>query len=441
MDFDLIIKNGILVNHAGIGEGDVGIKAGRIAAIGDLRRLDAAKLIDAKGLHVLPGIIDSQVHFREPGLEWKEDLETGANAAVLGGVTSVFEMPNTNPTTSTIDDLQEKVRRATGRMSCDFAFYAGATGENTGILADLEREIGCAGIKVFMGASTGKLLVKDDVSVGHILQNIKRRAAFHCEDEYILEQRRDLARLGDPTSHHEVRNEEAALNCTKRLIRLAQEHKKRVHVLHVSTASEMEFLKSHKDLATIEVLPNHLSFAAPDIYQRIGTLGQQNPPIREQHHQDALWAAIANGLVDVIGSDHAPHTLEEKAKPYPTSPSGTPGVQTMLPVMLTHVAAGRLSLLRLIDLLCHGPQRIFGLVNKGRMAMGYDADLTIVDLKHKRVIDNDWIASKSAWTPFHGFEATGWPTHTIVRGQIVMANGEIIDKGLGAPIRFAEALY
>lgn len=440
MIFDLIIKNGTLVNHAGIGGGDIGIIGGKIAAIGDLLAQSAAQIIDAKGLHILPGIIDSQVHFREPGLEWKEDLETGANAAVLGGVTSVFEMPNTNPTTSTIDDLQEKVRRATGRMSCDFAFYAGATGENTGQLAELEREIGCAGIKVFMGASTGKLLVKDDVSVGQILQNINRRAAFHCEDEYILEQRRELARFDDPTSHHEVRNEEAALNCTKRLIRLAREHKKRVHVLHISTASEMHFLKDHKDLATIEVLPNHLSFTAPDIYEKIGTLGQQNPPIREQHHQDALWAAIANGLVDVIGSDHAPHTLAEKAKPYPTSPSGTPGVQTMLPVMLTHVANGRLSLLRLVDLLCHGPQRIFGLVNKGRMALGFDADFTIVDIKQKRIIQNDWIASKSQWTPFHGFEATGWPTHTIVRGNIVMANGEIIGRGLGKPLEFLENL-
>lgn len=358
----------------------------------------------------------------------------------MGGVTSVFEMPNTNPTTSTIDDLQEKVRRATGRMSCDFAFYAGATNDNIDELAELEREKGCCGIKVFMGASTGSLLVKSDENVGRILSKIKRRAAFHSEDEYILEANRHLARNADPTSHHEVRNVDAAITCTKRLVKLARERKKRIHVLHISTQEEMDFLAAHKDIATVEVLPNHLSFAAPEIYQQIGSLAQQNPPIREQRHQDALWEAIQNGLVDVIGSDHAPHTLEEKAKPYPASPSGTPGVQTMLPVMLTHAFNGKLSLLRLVDLLCHGPGRIFGIANKGRIALGYDADFTLVDLSAKRIITNDWIASKSKWTPFDGFETKGWPTHTIVRGQVVMENDEIVAAGHGKPIEFLENL-
>lgn len=440
MAYDLIIKNGTLVNHAGIGLGDIGVKNGKIAAIGDLKTQNAGKTIDAAGLHILPGIIDSQVHFREPGLDHKEDLETGANAAVLGGVTSVFEMPNTNPTTSSIEALGDKISRATGRMSCDFAFYAGATNDNIDTLPELERQKGCAGIKVFMGASTGSLLVKDDENIGRILSKISRRAAFHSEDEYILEANRHLARMGDPTSHHEVRNVDAAITCTKRLVRLAREHKKRIHVLHISTQDEMEFLAAHKDIATIEVLPNHLSFAAPEIYEKIGTLAQQNPPIREQYHQDALWSAVQNGLVDVIGSDHAPHTLEEKSKAYPASPSGTPGVQTMLPVMLTHVANGKLSLMRLIDLLCHGPQRVFGIAGKGRMALGYDADFTLVDLSARRVITKDWIASKSKWTPFDGFEAKGWPSHTIVRGNIVMENDEIINFGRGAPIEFLENL-
>ncbi len=349
-------------------------------------------------------------------------------------------MPNTNPTTSTIPCLEDKIDRATNRMSCDFAFYAGATNDNIDNLGELENQIGCAGIKVFMGASTGSLLVKDDENVGRILKNIRRRAAFHSEDEYILEANKPLARHNDPTSHHEVRSMEAALNCTKRLVRLAREHKKRIHVLHISTKEELDFLADHKDIATIELLPNHLSFAAPDIYQKIGTLAQQNPPIREAYHRDALWKAIANGLVDVIGSDHAPHTLEEKAKPYPASPSGTPGVQTLLPVMLTYVNEGRLSLLRLIDLLCHGPNRIFGIANKGRMAIGYDADFTLVDMNATKTITNDIIASKSQWTPFNGFIAKGWPTHTIVRGNIVMQDAEIINKGLGKPIRFQESL-
>lgn len=438
--FDLIIKNGTLVNHNGIGLGDIGIINGKIAAIGDLKTQKAAKILDAKALHILPGLIDTQVHFREPGLEYKEDLETGANAAVLGGICSVFEMPNTNPTTSTNEDLADKISRATGRMSCDFAFYAGATNDNIDFLPQLERQNGCAGIKVFMGSSTGNLLVKDDENVGRILSKISRRAAFHSEDEFILEEEKKFARANDPSSHYEARSVHAALSCTTRLVNLARKFKKRIHVLHVSTKDEMKFLANHKDLVSIEVLPNHLAFYGPDIYHKIGNLAQQNPPIREKHHNDALWHAVQNGLVDVMGSDHAPHTLEEKSKPYPASPSGTPGVQTMLPFMLDAVSKGRLSLLRLVDLLAHGPNRVFNIANKGRMAIGYDGDLTIVDLQKQVTINNDMIASKCGWTPFEGAVLTGFPTHTIVRGQIVMQEGEITNKGQGKPIKFQENL-
>lgn len=438
--FDLIVKNGTLVNHNGIGESDIGILNGKIAAIGNLNTASAAQIIDTKGLHILPGLIDTQVHFREPGLEHKEDLETGANSAVLGGICSVFEMPNTNPTTSTPEDLADKIKRATGRMSCDFAFYAGATNDNIETLPDLERQSGCAGIKVFMGSSTGNLLVKDDENVGRILSKITRRAAFHSEDEFILEEEKKFVRANDPTSHYEARSARAALSCTTRLVRLAREHKKRIHVLHVSTAEEMEFLKDHKDLVSIEVLPNHLAFYGPDIYQKIGNLAQQNPPIREKHHNDALWAAVQNGLVDILGSDHAPHSLDEKSRPYPASPSGTPGVQTMLPYMLTMVNQGRISILRVLDLLAHGPNRVFGIANKGRMAIGYDGDLTIVDLKKRVVFEKSMVGSRCGWSPFEGFAFNGFPTHTIVRGNLVMENGEIIKKGLGAPIRFQEAI-
>lgn len=436
--FDLIVKNGTLVNHNGIGLGDIGIKNGKISAIGDLKTQNAAKEINAFGLHILPGLIDTQVHFREPGLEHKEDLETGANAAVLGGICSVFEMPNTNPTTSTNECLNDKITRAKGRMSCDFAFYAGATNDNIDNLQDLERQIGCAGIKVFMGSSTGNLLVKDDENVGRILSKINRRAAFHSEDEFILEEEKKFIRANDPSSHYEARSARAALSCTTRLVNLARKFKKRIHVLHVSTKDEMDFLVNHKDLVSIEVLPNHLAFYGPDIYNKIGNLAQQNPPIREKHHNEALWLAVQNGLVDVMGSDHAPHTLEEKAKPYPASPSGTTGVQTMLPFMLDAVSKGKLSLLRLVDLLAHGPNRVFNIANKGRMAIGYDGDLTIVDLKKQVTITNDIIASRSKWTPFAGETLNGFPTHTIIRGEIVMTNGEIIAKGFGKPIEFQE---
>ncbi|MCU0881944.1 MAG: dihydroorotase [Hyphomonadaceae bacterium] len=437
---DLIISGGTLVNHDGIGHGDVAVTNGRISALGDLAGHSAVETIDARGLHVLPGIIDSQVHFREPGLEWKEDLKTGADAAVLGGVCTVFEMPNTEPPTTTVAMLEDKIARATGRMSCDFAFYAGGTHDNVDELVKMEKMVGCAGVKVFMGASTGSLLVADDEGVARIIKAISRRAAFHSEDEFRLAERRSLARPGDWTSHHEVRDVEAAVSSTTRLLRIARAAGKRIHVLHISTAEEMEILKNNKHVASVEVLPNHLTLAAPDCYERLQGKAQQNPPIREQRHQDGLWAALRAGIVDVIGSDHAPHTLEEKARPYPASPSGTPGVQTMVPVMLTHVANGKLSLERLVDLLCHGPQRVFGLADKGRMAVGWHGDITLVDLKARRTITDDWIVSKSGWTPFDGMEAKGWPVATIVRGRVVMRDDVIVAPGLGEPVRFLEAL-
>ena len=438
--FDLLIRGGTLVNHDGIGSGDVGVRDGRIAAMGDLATASAGQVVDATGLHVLPGIIDSQVHFREPGLEWKDDLKHGADAAVLGGVCTVFEMPNTEPPTTTVAMLEDKITRATGRMSCDFAFYAGGTHDNVAELVEMERRVGCAGVKVFMGASTGSLLVADDEGVTRIIQAIRRRAAFHSEDEFRLAERRPLARPGDWSSHPEVRDVEAAVSSTNRLLRIARAAGKRIHVLHISTAEEMEILKHNKDIASVEVLPNHLTLAAPDCYDRLQGKAQQNPPIRDARHRDALWAALRAGVVDVIGSDHAPHTLDEKARPYPASPSGTPGVQTMVPVMLDHVAQGRLSLERLVDLLCHGPQRVFGLADKGRMAVGWHGDFTLVDLRARRTITDDWIVSKSPWTPFHGMEVTGWPVATIVRGRVVMRDGEILEPGGGQPARFLEAL-
>jgi dihydroorotase len=440
MSFDLIIRSGVIVNHDGQGPGDVGVNDGKIVAIGDLATQSAGRVIDAKGLHVLPGVIDTQVHFREPGKEYKEDLETGSRAAVLGGVTAVFEMPNTDPATTTPDALNDKIRRGRRRMHCDFAFYAGGATDNVAELVAMETMAGCCGVKVFMGASTGNLLVRDDAHVEAIIAAITRRAAFHCEDDFRMVERAGLARPGDWTSHPEVRDAESALLATQRLLAIARRHGKRVHVLHVTTAEEMALLAHHKDIASVEVLPNHLTLYAPDCYERLRGYAQQNPPIREKRHQDGLWAGIANGVVDVVGSDHAPHTLEEKQKPYPSSPSGTPGVQTLLPVMLTHVAEGRLSLARLVDLVCHGPNRVFQIAGKGRLAVGYDADITLVDLAARRTITHAQQASRVGWTPFDGMEAKGWPVATIVRGHVVMQDGEVTAPGLGEPIRFQETL-
>ncbi len=440
MTYDILITGGTIVNHDGIGPADVGITNGRIVGIGDLARASAGQKINATGLHVLPGVIDSQVHFREPGSEAKEDLQTGSRAAVLGGVTAVFEMPNTNPTTSTVEAIQDKVKRAKGRMHCDHAFYAGATNENSKELPDLERTPGCCGVKVFMGASTGSLLVADDEGLAKVLANITRRAAFHSEDEPRMQSRQHLAVPGDWTSHPIVRDAEAAMISTKRLVRLARKAGKRIHVLHISTAEEIEYLAQHRDVATVEVTPQHLTLQAPDCYEQLAGKAQMNPPIRSRRHKMGLWAGIRNGLVDVIGSDHAPHLAVEKAKPYPNSPSGMPGVQTLVPILLDHVAKNRLSLERFVDLTSAGANRIFGIAGKGRMAVGYDADFTLVDLKAKRTITDDWIASKCQWTPFAGREVTGWPTATIIRGQLVMQDDEVIAEGQGKPIRFQEQL-
>jgi dihydroorotase len=438
--FDTIIKGGTVVSHAGRARADVGIRDGKFAAVGNLSADQAGEVIDATGLHVLPGIIDSQVHFREPGLEWKEDLESGSRAAVMGGVTAVFEMPNTKPSTITPDLMEDKVKRGTDRMHCDFAFYAGATKENPSVLREMERMRGCCGVKVFMGASTGDLLVDDDEGVAAVLKVIERRAAFHSEDEFRLADRRSLARDGDWTSHEEVRDATAAMQSTERLVRLAREAGKRIHVLHISTAQEIDFLEQHKDVASVEITPQHLTLEAPEAYERLKAYAQMNPPIRGHEHRMGLWRGIAQGVADVLGSDHAPHTIEEKDRPYPQSPSGMPGVQTLLPLMLNHVAEGRLSLERLVDLTSHGPQRIFGLAGKGRIANGYDADVTLVDLDADREITQDWLASKCGWSPFTGERVRGWPVGTIVRGTAVMREGELTRPSTGQACRFVETL-
>ncbi len=408
---------------------DIGIRDGKISAIGSLAKNDCTDFFDAKGLHCLPGVIDSQVHFREPGMTQKEDLETGTRAALLGGVTAIFEMPNTIPATTTKELLFDKIKRAKGRAHTHFAFYVGASYDNIAELAELENIQGCSGVKIFMGSSTGTLLVEDDDKLEQILRSGKRRVIVHSEDEYRLRERKHIATDShDVRNHHVWRDTDSALLSTKRLIRLCKKTSRPVHVLHISTGEEMDFLREEKKHcnATVEVLPQHLTLFAPDCYERLGTLAQQNPPIREKHHLEALWRALSDGTVDVIGSDHAPHTLEEKQKQYPQSPSGVPGVQTLLPIMLDHVHNKRLSLERLTELVCEKPRHVFSVKQKGRIAVGMDADFTLVDLKKQKTIENKWIASRCGWTPFDGMKVTGWPMAVILKGQVAMNNDEIL---------------
>ena len=439
-NYDLILKGGTVVNHDGEAVRDLAIRAGRLAAIGDLSRASAGEVVDCRGLHVLPGVIDTQVHFREPGLTHKEDLESGSLSAVMGGVTAVFEMPNTDPLTVSEQALADKVKRGHHRMHCDFAFFVGATADNTRQLAELERLPGCAGIKVFMGSSTGSLLVADDAGLRAVLKVIRRRASFHSEDEPRLNERKHLRVEGDARSHPLWRDEMAALKATQRLVAIAHETGARVHVLHVSTKQEIEFLAGHKDVASVETTPHHLTLEAPGCYEKLGSLAQMNPPVRDAAHRAAIWSGVTNAVVDVLGSDHAPHTRDEKAKVYPASPSGMTGVQTLVPIMLDHVNAGRLSLLRFVDLTSAGPARLFGIAAKGRIAAGYDADLTVVDLKRRQTITDKWVASRAGWTPYDGVSVVGWPVGTFVRGRKVMWEGNLVARNLGERVRFMETL-
>jgi len=441
MTFDLILKGGSVAAPGGLETADIGVRGGRIARIGMLEAAQAGRVVDCAGLTILPGVIDSQVHFREPGLEHKEDLASGSLAAVMGGVTGVFEMPNTKPSTASADALAEKVSRAAGRMWCDHAFYMGATAENADDLAELERVPGCCGVKLFMGASTGDLLVWDDATIARVFRAGRRRVAIHAEDEQRMRDRRHLADEGGHARFHPVwRDDESAMLATRRAVALARETRRRVHILHVTTPAELEFLSQHKDIASCEVLPQHLTLAAPDCYDRLGAYAQMNPPIRSAEHRDGLWFWLNQGVVDVLGSDHAPHTRAEKDQPYPASPSGLTGVQTLLPLMLDHVANGRLSLQRLIDLTSAGVTRLFNLIGKGRLAVGYDADFSVVDLKKQWTITHAQQASRVGWTPFDGMTVTGKPVGTIIRGQVVMWEDVVEGAPIGAPMRFQETL-
>ncbi|MCY4397393.1 MAG: dihydroorotase [Rhodospirillaceae bacterium] len=439
--FDLVISGGTVMTPRGRAATDLGVRDGRIAALGDLGRAAVAERFDADNLHVLPGVVDTQVHFREPGLEHKEDLETGTRGAAKGGVTAVFEMPNTSPNTDSAAALAEKLRRAEGRTWCDHAFFLGATDANAEVLGTLEQLPGCAGVKIFMGSSTGSLLVADDSTLRRVLASGRRRAAIHAEDEDRLNARKALL---DPAAgvaqHPHLRDVETAVLATRRILALARETRRRIHVLHISTAEELPLLAAAKDVATVETTPQHLTLSAPDCYERWGSYAQMNPPVREARHREALWRAVADGVIDVIGSDHAPHTREEKERPYPASPSGMPGVQTLVPLMLDHVNAGRLSLERFVDLTSAGPNRIYGIANKGRIALGYDADFTVVDLKARRTIENDWMEARCGWTPFDGKTVTGWPAATAIRGNIVMREDELLGQPAGRPVVFQECL-
>jgi dihydroorotase len=438
-NFDLIITDGnVVLPDSSIQQIDIGVNKTKITELGNLKGKNCKKRINAKNLLILPGAIDTQVHFREPGLTHKEDIMCGTKGAALGGVTTIFEMPNTKPSTTTKEALNKKLLIAKNDAFCNYSFFMGAAKENIKNLKNLESLPGCCGVKIFMGSSTGDLLVEDDDSLRKILKSGNRRAAIHSEDEYRLRERKKLVEVSDvDVSLHPVwRDDQTAIRSTERLLKIAQETNRKIHVLHISTKDEILLLQKHKSFATCEVTPQHLFFHSPECYNDLGTLTQMNPPIRNKEHNIGLWKGVKEKVVDVIGSDHAPHTLEEKEKDYPESPSGMTGVQTILPIMLNFVNEGKLGIEDLVRLLCYNPTKIYNIKNKGEIKIGNDADFSIVDLKKEFTITNKWIASKSGWTPYNGLKIRGLPVSTIVNGVIVMQDGEIISKPCGKEVLF-----
>ena len=434
-NYSFIIKNGSCYIEGKFQNIDLAISGNKIKKIGKID-FNSSKVFDASGKTVLPGVIDTQVHFREPGANDAENLESGSRAAIAGGVTSVFEMPNTNPPTSTFKEFNNKLNAAKNRMFCNYAFYFGATPNNMKELASVNTLEGCCGVKLFAGSSTGNLLVSEENDIEKVISNSSKIISVHSEDENILLSRKKFIKEGDVSSHPIWRNEECALESTKRVVRIAQKYKKKIHILHVTTKQEIDFFSEKRDNVTFEITPQHLSLFAPDCYEKLKTFSQMNPPIRTKDHHDKLWDAVKNSLVSTIGSDHAPHTKEEKNRKYPLSPSGMPGVQTLLPVMLDHVNKGKLKIEQLIKLVCENPCDLFGIKNKGYIKENYDADLTIVDMNKEVVIKDSWIESKCGWTPFNNYKVKGFPVATIVNGEIVMENNKILSNAKGKPLNF-----
>lgn len=434
--YDLIIRGGTLVLPSGLVAADVAASGGRIVTLAPAPEATADEVIDARGLHVLPGLIDAHTHLRDnPEVE---TIATGTRAAILGGLATVFDMPNGNPSVTSTATLAAKKDFAATRSWCDLGLYVGAARTNISDLATLELEEGVCAIKVFAGSSTGDLLVESDELLEAVMRSGRRRIAYHSEDEYRLRDRKALFHEGMPyAAHMEWRDVEAAFLGTRRLMALARKTGRPAHILHVSTAEELDYLADYRDIATVEVLLNHLTQWAPDAYDRLGPYAVMNPPIRDKRHWEAAWAAVRDGMVDVVGSDHAPHARAAKEKPWPSTAAGLTGVQTIVPLMLDHVSAGRLSLLRLADLMCAGPARVYGVLGKGRIARGYDADFTLVDMNKRRTIEESWIASPCGWSPFVGQSVQGWPVATIVRGQAVMREDEVLGAPQGRLVRFA----
>jgi dihydroorotase len=434
--------NSLLIRHARILladgtwlNGDVLVRDERIVEIAaNITTTDVSREIDATGLVLLPGVIDPQVHFREPGLEHKEDLTTASRACAKGGVTSFLEMPNTVPLTITQAALDDKLDRAAQKSIVNYGFFIGATPAN---LPDILTASPACGIKIFMGSAHGDLLVSTAEALEPIFAKGDRLIAVHAEDQARINQRKlEFAGSTDPAVHSQIQDNQAALNATQLALGLSKKYQRRLHILHLSTAEEVELLRQDKPAwVTAEVTPQHLMLNT-DAYGQIGTLAQMNPPLRSHHDNEMLWAGLLDGTIDFIATDHAPHTLAEKAKVYPNTPSGMPGVETSLPIMLTQAVAGKCTIEQVSTWMSTAVAKAYQIPNKGAIAIGYDADLVLVDVTNYHLIERKDIVSKCGWSPFEGWNLTGYPVYTIVNGNIVYEKGEIRSDIKGKALRF-----
>ena len=433
----LLIKNGTLVNSNKVYKSDIQIEDGVIKEVSSQINDENAKIINATNLHIIPGAIDPQVHFREPGLTHKEDIHSGSRAAVAGGITTFFEMPNTNPSTISVELLNQKNEIARNTSVANYSFFIGATHHN---IEEIKKINNNCGIKIFMGSSTGNLLVDDEPALENIFAHAIKVIAVHAEDEEILNEISQKIKPTKFSDHVKMRPVEAAVTATKKAIKYALKYNKKLHILHLSTAEEVEIIRKHKstNLITAETTPQHLLLEAPDIYNQIGSLGQMNPPIREKYHQDALWRGLRDGTINCIATDHAPHTLEEKNNSYENSPAGMPGVETSLPLMLNQVTKGNVELTDVVRWMCENVTKIYGIKNKGFIKVGYDADITILDMNKEKTVLGSQMQSKCGWSAFDNKKLTGWPIITIVNGNIVYENETINTQFLGKPVLFHE---
>lgn len=435
----LVFRNArIALPGGGTVDGDLACRDGLIENVQTVSG-NGDEEVEAGGKLLMPGVIDAQVHFRDPGATHKEDLGSGSRAAVRGGVTSFLEMPNTNPPTVNQDALNAKLKTAAQKCVANYGFFIGATPDN---LEDINTASPVCGIKVFMGSSTGSLLVDDERDLEKIFANGERLIAVHAEDEQRI--RRRMARFKKdhagkkmpPRLHSEIRDEACAEAATEKILALSQKYGRRLHILHLSTAGEVARLRGNKPpWVSAEAVPNHLLLNTAD-YEAQGTLVQMNPPLREAFHNGELWRGLKDGVLDIIATDHAPHTLEEKSRPYPDSPSGTPGVETSLPLMLTEMANRRCNLGDILRWMCEGPARLYRIANKGRIEPGMDADLVLVNTDDYKLLTDADTFTRANWSPFSGRSLTGWPVYTVVGGRIAYDNGAIRPGARGAALQF-----